>query len=422
MAFNRQSAPVFLHELACTSAAVAGVPARRAKIEEISRLLTAASSGEVPVAVAFLSGELRQRQIGVGYAALGDLFRSAGPNPAGPAPGGPLAGRPDDLPLASTARQPGPFTEPSLTLADTDAAFEAIGAITGQGAQSERRRLLAALLGRATDSERSFLIRLLAGDLRQGALEGIMTEAIARAAGVPADLVRRAHQLGGSLPEVAQAALSGPGGPDASRASAALQSFRLQVGRPLRPMLAASAANIGAALDRVSPAAVEWKIDGIRIQAHKNGSEVAVFTRTLDDITVRVPEVAAAVLSLGARTAVLDGEAVALFPDGRPRPFQVTSGRAASHDSGGRLRTDLPLTPFFFDLLHLDGADLIDVPGNERYALLARLVPARLIIPRTVTADPPEAEAFFGDAVARRHEGVVFKSLDGRYAAGRRGS
>jgi DNA ligase-1 len=422
MAFNRQSAPVFLHELACTSAAVAGVPARRAKIEEISRLLTAASSGEVPVAVAFLSGELRQRQIGVGYAALGDLFRSAGPNPAGPAPGGPLAGRPDDLPLASTARQPGPFTEPSLTLADTDAAFEAIGAITGQGAQSERRRLLAALLGRATDSERSFLIRLLAGDLRQGALEGIMTEAIARAAGVPADLVRRAHQLGGSLPEVAQAALSGPGGPDASRASAALQSFRLQVGRPLRPMLAASAANIGAALDRVSPAAVEWKIDGIRIQAHKNGGEVAVFTRTLDDITVRVPEVAAAVLSLGARTAVLDGEAVALFPDGRPRPFQVTSGRAASHDSGGRLRTDLPLTPFFFDLLHLDGADLIDVPGNERYALLARLVPARLIIPRTVTADPPEAEAFFGDAVARGHEGVVVKSLDGRYAAGRRGS
>ena len=201
---------------------------RRAKIEEISALLAAVPSGEVPVAVAFLSGELRQRQIGVGYAALGDLFPSAGPATGAPA-------------------------EPALTLAETDAAFAAIGAVTGPGAQSERRRLLAALLSRATDGERSFLIRLLAGDLGQGALEGVMTEAIARAAGVPAGLVRRAHQLGGSLPEVAQAALGGPGGPDGDRALAALRSFTLQVGRPLRPMLAASAPNIGAALERISP-------------------------------------------------------------------------------------------------------------------------------------------------------------------------
>jgi DNA ligase-1 len=434
----RQNADVLLHKVVRTSAAVAGVQARRAKIEEISRLLAEAPSGEVPVAVAFLSGELRQRQIGVGYAALGDILRSAGPPPAGsppagsaasppapaesaagpPAPGAPRA----DPPLASAAAEAGPFNGSFLTLAETDVAFAAIGAVTGQGAQSERRRLLAALLARATDSERAFLVRLLAGDLRQGALEGVMTEAIARAAGVPADLVRRAHQLGGSLPEVAQAALGDPGGPDADRASAALRSFRLRVGRPLRPMLAASAPNIGAALDRISPAAVEWKIDGIRIQAHKNDDVVAIFTRTLDDITVRVPEIADAVRGLGARTAVLDGEAVALFPDGRPRPFQVTSARAASHDSGGGQRADLPLTPFFFDLLHLDGADLIDLPDSERHALLSRIVPAGLVIPRAVTADPLAAEAFFSDAVARGHEGVVVKSPDGRYAAGRRGS
>jgi ATP-dependent DNA ligase I len=381
---------VLLSELARTSAAVAGVQSRRAKIEEISALLAAVPSGEVPVAVAFLSGELRQRQIGVGYAALGDLFQSAGP-----------------------------AAEPVLTLAETDAAFAAIGAVTGPGAQSERRRLLAALLSRATDGERSFLIRLLAGDLGQGAGEGVMTEAIARAAGVPAGLVRRAHQLGGSLPEVAQAAL---GGPDGDHALAALRSFTLQVGRPLRPMLAASAANIGAALERISPAAVEWKIDGIRIQVHKKDHEVTIFTRTLDDITARVPEIAAAVLGIGAAAAVLDGEAVALFPDGRPRPFQVTSGRAASHDSTGQQQAGLPLTPFFFDLLHLDGTDLIDVPASERRALLSRILPDALVIPRMVTADPVAAAEFFSDAVARGHEGVVVKSLDGGYAAGRRGS
>jgi len=179
---------------------------------------------------------------------------------------------------------------------------------------------------------------------------------------------------------------------------------------------------MGAALQRISPAAVEWKIDGIRIQVHKNDGEVTVFTRTLDDITARVPEIADAVLGIGAAAAVLDGEAVALFPDGRPRPFQVTSGRAASHDGGGQQRADLPLTPFFFDLLHLDGTDLIDTPGSERHALLTRILPAGLVIPRIVTADPATAGEFFSNAVARGHEGVVVKSLDGGYAAGRRGS
>ena len=246
-----------------------------------------------------------------------------------------------------------------------------------------------------------------------------MTEAIARAAGVPADLVRRAHQLGGSLPEVAQAALADP-----DRAAEALGAVTLRVGRPTRPMLAASAPDVAAALGKVSPAAVEWKIDGVRIQVHRHADQIRVWTRTLDDITARVPEITSAVQGLDATDVVLDGEAVALFPDGRPRPFQVTASRAATRTAPGAGGGDasLPLTPFFFDLLHLDGTDLIDERGEDRFARLTAIAPAGLVIPRIVTADLAEAEAFFADAVARGHEGVVVKSLGNRYAAGRRGS
>jgi ATP-dependent DNA ligase I len=405
-----QNAVVLLAELALTSEAVAATSRRSVKIDEIAALLRTASPAEVPAVVAFLSGELLQRQIGVGYAALADLL-------AEPATG---------------------LTVPTLTVAETDAVFSEVGAVTGAGTQAGRRRLLADLFGRATTSERGFLTRLLSGELHQGALEGVMIEAVARAAGVPADEVRRAYLLGGSLPAVAAAALtaasqagpaaiappSGPAGrePGAMAASAALAAFGLEVGRPLRPMLASTATSVAAALERISPAALEWKIDGIRVQVHRSGPAVRVFTRTLDDITARVPEIAEAVLALGARTLVLDGEAVALRPDGRPRPFQVTASRAGSQADAGRQRAEIPLTPFFFDLLHLDGTDLIDEPDGERHALLARVLPAGLVIPRLVTADPAEAEAFYADAVSRGHEGVVVKSPAARYAAGRRGS
>jgi ATP-dependent DNA ligase I len=392
---------VLLSELALTSETVAATSRRGVKIDKIAALLRTASPAEVPVVVAFLSGELLQRQIGVGYAALGDLL-------AEPATG---------------------LTVPTLTVTETDAVFSAVGAVAGTGTQAGRRRLLADLFGRATAAERGFLTRLLSGELHQGALEGVMIEAVARAAGVPADEVRRAHLLGGSLPAVAAAALTaagnGPRAPAASAAqaaSAALATFGLEVGRPLRPMLASTATSVAAALERISPAALEWKIDGIRVQVHRNGTQVRVFTRTLDDITARVPEITEAVLALGARTLVLDGEAVALRPDGRPRPFQVTASRAGSQADVGGQRVAVPLTPFFFDLLHLDGADLIDEPDGERHALLARVLPARLAIPRLLTADPAEAEAFYHDAVSRGHEGVVVKSPAARYAAGRRGS
>ena len=438
---------MLLTDLVDASAAVAGTSARSAKIEQIAALLRHVPPSEVKVAVAFLSGEILQGQIGVGYAALGGLLRVG-------------AGVRDDpgVPEARAAA-------PALTLTDVDVAFEAIGAVAGPGSQAERRRLLAEFFGRATEREREFLVRLLVGDLGQGALEGIMTDAVARAAGVPAEEVRRAHQLGGSLPEVAQAALGGagpdgpgadgprpdgpgPGGPgsdgpgadgprsdgpepgddsadaDAAvrRALTALRSFTLRVGRPVRPMLAASAPDIAAALGRISPAAAEWKIDGIRIQVHRVGDRVAVFTRTLEDITARVPEIAEAALSLRVSAAVLDGEAVALAPDGRPRPFQVTAARTASQVDVGRQRAETPLSPFLFDLLHLNGADLIDTPASERHQLLSQVVPVAMLTPRIVTDDPAVAQDFFADAVARGHEGVVLKSLDSPYRAGRRGS
>jgi ATP-dependent DNA ligase I len=411
---------VLLNEVVEASAAVAVTRARNAKIERIADLLRRVSPSEVTVAVAFLSGELLQGQIGVGYAALSGLLRDAAAGDEAQPPDG-----------------------PPLTLTDVNAVFDAVGAVTGAGSQAERRRLLGWLFTRAGASEQEFLVRLLSGDLRQGALEGVMTDAVAKAAGVPAEEVRRAHQLGGSLPEVALAALAGtppdgtpgvpadgtPGvpadsaaGPSGSeRALAALRAITLRVGRPVHPMLAASAPDVATALGRISPAAAEWKIDGIRIQVHRRGGQVAVFTRTLDDITARVPEIVEAALAFEADSVVLDGEAVALAADGRPRPFQVTAARTASHADVAAQRAATPLTAFLFDLLHLNGADLIDEPAADRHRLLAQVVPETLLIPRIVTSDPARAEEFLAGAIGRGHEGVVLKSLDSPYRAGRRG-
>jgi ATP-dependent DNA ligase I len=387
---------MLLDSVVRTSAAVAATPRRLAKIDQIAALLADVPAGEIAVAVSFLAGDLTQRQIGVGYAALTDLLGGYGQTAR---------------PSADLAQAP---VVAELTLAETDQALGRIGALGGQGSQAERRRLLAGLLGRASEPERQFLVRLIAGELRQGAQDGVMTDAIARAAGVPGAEVRRAHQLSGSLPAAAAAAL-GASGPEA--ATEALRAVGLQVGRPIRPMLAASAPAVAAALERISPAAVEWKVDGIRVQVHRQESEVRVFTRTLDDITDRVPELAAAALSLDVTAAVLDGEAIALRPDGRPLPFQVTSARAASQSGA-----TVPLALFLFDLLHLDGTDLLDHAAADRYARLATVAPSDLVVPRLVTSDVTAAEQFFAEAIARGHEGVVIKSLDAAYGAGRRGS
>jgi DNA ligase 1 len=388
---------MLLDDVVRTSVAVTATPGRLAKVELIARLLREVPGPEIGIAVAFLSGDLTQRQIGVGYAALSDLTGGFGPSGSSP-PG-----------------LPAPLAAPELTLTETDSTLGQIGVLAGQGSQALRRRLLASLLSRATEPERQFMVRLLAGDLRQGALDGVMTDAIARAAAVPAAEVRRAHQLSGSLPAAASAAL---GAADPAAAAAALREVRLQVGRAIRPMLAASAPTVADALARISPAAVDWKIDGIRVQVHRRGSEVAVFTRTLDDITGRVPEIVSAARTLAADTAVLDGEAVALRPDGHPRPFQVTSARTAS----GTSDKQVPLSLFLFDLLHADGEDLMDQPASVRFDRLATIAPAELVIPRLVTSEVAAAEEFFATAIARGHEGVVVKSVHAPYGAGRRGS
>jgi DNA ligase-1 len=373
---------MLLAEIVAVSQEVAATSGRLAKIGLLAAALREAGPLEVPIAVAYLSGDLPQRQIGVGWATLRDGF-----------------------PAAASA---------TLTLSEVDSGLSAIGAVSGKGSALARRELVGALFGQATAPEQEFLIRLISGEVRQGALEGVMTEAVAKAASVPVAAVRRAAMLRGSLGPVAAAALAG--GVDA------LGAFGLEVGQPVRPMLAASAATIEDALAKVAPAsaAVEWKLDGIRIQAHVVPGEVRLFTRTLDDITGRLPEVVAAVAKLPVRAAVLDGELIALRPDGRPMPFQDTASRAASDSSGSG--DVVPLSAFFFDALHLDGADLIDLPYWRRHAELAWAVPPDMLMPRVVTSSADEASEFFRDAVAHGHEGVVVKSLDAPYAAGRRGA
>jgi ATP-dependent DNA ligase I len=377
-----QDEVVLLADLVETSRAVGATSARREKVALLAEGLRRLAPDEVPAGVAFLSGELRQRQIGVGWAALRDA----------PSGGG----------------------APGLTVAEVDAAFERIGACAGPGSVAERRRLLGALLTRASEDEHRFLIRLLSGDLRQGALAGVMAEAVARAEGIPAAAVRRALMLRGDLGAVAAVALAD--------GEAGLAELRLQVGRPLQPMLAQPAADIGAALERVHPAAVEWKLDGARIQVHRDGADVAVFTRTLDDVTARVPEVVEAALALDVDAAVLDGEAIALRPDGRPHPFQVTGSRFASRRDVAELRRSVPLTAALFDVLHVDGEDLLDRPGGERIAVLDRVAPVELRVPRTLADDAAGAEEVLRAALARGHEGVMVKSLDAPYEAGRRGA
>jgi ATP-dependent DNA ligase I len=369
---------MLLAELTATSQAVRATPARTEKIERLAQTLRRMGPDEVAIGVAYLSGELRQRQIGVGYRSLRDL--------------------------------PAPATQATLQLIAVDVSCEAIGAMAGPGSQGARRDALAALFARATEPEQRFLVALLTGELRQGAQEGVVVEAVACAAGVPRDAVRRALMLSGDLGVTARAALTG--------GAQALRAVGLQVGRPIQPMLAAPGEDVGAALERTGPAAVEYKLDGARLQVHRRGDEVRAFTRSLDDITARVPEVVEAALALPARELVLDGEAIALRPDGRPHRFQVTASRFGSASADAAI----PLTPLFFDLLHLDGSDLIDRPGAERAAALDALVPTAGRVPRALVADAPGAQAFLDAALAAGHEGVLVKSLEAPYAAGRRGA
>jgi DNA ligase-1 len=366
---------LLLAALVATSEAVAATSSRLAKRDRLAECLVALAPEEAPIGLSFLAGDPRQRKTGIGYRGLGGM--------------------------------PAPATEPTLTLVEVDAAFAAIEELAGPGSSSERARRASELFGRATGAEQRFLRGLLTGNLRQGALAGVLTDAIAQAADVEPALVRRALLLAGNLSIVGAAALAG-GAP-------ALEAFRLEVGRPLAPMLAGSAPDAAAAIERLGTAAAEWKLDGVRVQVHARDGVVTVFTRSLDDVTDRMPEIVEIVRALPMRDAILDGEAIALDADGRPLPFQVTASRAA------RRTGTSPLSLRLFDVLHLDGVDLIDRPASERAATLAARVPAVLCVPRMLVHDAAGAEAALASALSAGHEGLVLKALDAPYEAGRRG-
>jgi DNA ligase-1 len=374
-----------LEELVRMSGAVAATPGRLEKISQLAALLSRASMDEVPIAIGFLTGWPRQGKLGVGWATV------------------------------AAARDHEPAATSSLELRDVDAAFEQLSSVGGRNSGKERARLLGELFARATAEEQEFLGALMIGEVRQGALEGVLLEAVAKASGMPADRVRRAAMMAGDLGAIASAAL----GDDPVTA---LAQYQLEPFRPVQPMLADSAPTVRDALSEGVPAVVEWKLDGARIQVHRRDDRVAVYTRNLNDVTDAVPEVVAAVMALPARELILDGEVIALAPDGRAHSFQVTMRRFGRRLDVEQLRAELPLTAFFFDLLLHDGASVIDDALSERLARLDGIAPAALLMPRIITADPEAAARFQADAIARGHEGVVVKSLSAPYAAGRRGS
>lgn len=373
-----------LHDLAVVSRDVASTRSRLRKRAILSDCLRRAGAAEAGLAVFYLIGTLPQGRIGLGPAVL---RRVAGGEAA---------------------------PEPALSLAATHRAFDEIAAMAGAGSQAARRERLGALLARATEEEQRFLTRLILGELRQGALEGVLVEAIADAARLPAADVRRAVMLAGTPAPVAAAAL------DAG--AAGLARFRLEPMKPVQPMLAAPAEDVDAAMATLGEAALEYKLDGARVQIHRVGRDVRIFSRALNDVTDSLPEIVAAVRAFPADDLVMDGEVIALEGRGRPRPFQVTMRRFGRKSEVASLRESLPLSLFLFDCLHLDGEDLIDRPARERHARLAAGADAASLVPRLVTADPAGAAGFLAEALRRGHEGVMAKSLTAPYAAGSRGA
>jgi hypothetical protein len=340
---------VMLADVVEASRAVAATRSRTAKTQALADLLTRCAPEEVGTVVSHLSGVLPQRRLGVGFRSLRDL--------------------------------PEPAQTPTLTVLEVDAAFERLASAHGTGSTASRRSELSTLMSRATSVEQQFLRDLMTGNLRQGALDGVVLAAISAAYAVPAATVRRAAMLAGTAAEVATLAMTG--------GSRALEDVSLVVGRPVRPMLAASAKTTGEAAESIgeSELIVDGKLDGIRVQVHRRGGEVTVYTRSLDEITDRVPEVVEAVAALPGGDLVVDGEAIVLRADGRPEPFQVTGARTASSADLTGLQARMPLTTFLFDVLHVGGRDLLDESARVRHEVLLDLAP-HLLVPRLLTDDP----------------------------------
>ncbi|MFF7533338.1 ATP-dependent DNA ligase [Streptomyces bobili] len=376
---------MLLTRLADVSREVAATSARSRKIALLAALFRDAQAQDVPIVIPYLAGRLPQGRLGIGWKAL--------------------------------SRPVAPAAAPTLTVREVDARLTALGALSGPGSQAERARLVGELMGAATEDEQRFLIALITGEVRQGALDAVAVEGLAEATAAPPADVRRAVMLAGSLRTVAEALLTdGP---------AALERFRLTVGRPVLPMLAHTASSVAEAVGKLGACAVEEKLDGIRVQVHRDGDTVRVYTRTLDDITDRLPELTSAAMGLNGERFILDGEVIALDDAGRPRSFQETAGRVGSRADVATAAAAVPVSPVFFDTLSVDGRDLLDLPFFERHAELARLVPEPMRVRRTVLAgeaDLQAAEDFLEETLARGHEGVVVKSLDAPYSAGRRGA
>jgi len=374
-----------LADVVATSQTVGATPARLAKVRELARRLAAFAPDEIEIGTLYLSGVAPQGRFGIGYA----LLQSASEGRAA--------------------------TEPTLTIAEVDRQLGEIATIRGAGANTRRADALRALFSLATAPEREFLFRLLIGELRQGALEGVMTDAIASAASLPPAPVRRAMMYAKSIGAVAHEALL--------EGEAGLARFQLEILSPIVPMLAQTAADPADALQQLGgQAAFEWKMDGARIQVHKADDVVRIYTRNLNDVTAAVPEIVETVRALQARDVILDGEAIAFDARGRPHPFQITMRRFGRKLDVEALRADLPMRAYFFDCLRLDGQSLADRPTRERYEALVAAVPDSLRISRLVTASAADAQAFYEAALAAGHEGVMAKSLDTPYEAGSRGA
>jgi DNA ligase-1 len=364
-----------------TSRRVADTSKRLKKIELLAKLIRQLNATEIEIVVPYLAGQTRQGRIGIGYASLRDAPSS-------------------------------PASDPSLEILEVDRILQSLTEVSGPGSQSRRLELLQALFARATEPEQQFLTGLLMGELRQGALEGIMLEAVAKASGISAERVRRASMMAGDIARVARAALES--------GQAALEQYDVQLFRPIQPMLAQSADDIPEALACIGEAALEYKMDGARVQVHKSGAEVAVYSRSLKDVTPAVPEVVDLVRALPAHDLILDGEVISLLPGGRPQPFQITMRRFGRKLDVARMRHELPMTPFWFDLLYLNGGPVLDEPQARRFQALSELAPGSLI-PHIVTGNAAAGDEFLEQALARGHEGVMAKAIDAKYAAGSRG-
>jgi DNA ligase 1 len=374
-----------LAHLVDVSQRVSAASARTVKVQQLAAFLSALPPEEIDTAVHYLSGDIPQGRIGIGYSAL--------------------------RAIASTA----PPGEQTLTIAQVDHSLATIARLRGSGSATRRTEALRELSARSTPAEAAFLVRLLSGELRQGALAGVMADAIAAAAGLPAAQVRRAAMFSNSLGAVARAAIV-EGAP-------ALSAFQLSLFSPVAPMLAQTAADVGEALEQLrGEVAFEWKMDGARIQVHKRGEEVRIYTRNLNEVTESVPEIVEAARGLSHHSLVLDGEAITIDASGRPRPFQITMRRFGRKLDIEKLRAELPIRGFYFDCLSLDERTVVDLPGRERIRALGEAVPAALQVPRLITSSEPAARDFYEAALAAGHEGLMAKSLDSAYEAGNRGA